>query len=182
MHARALLATLAASAVLVPGSASGLPQPDRGRMQVASSAFADGGTMAARYSCDGEGSSPPLTWWGLPLSTKTVALIVDDPDAPNGTFVHWVVYNLPPSATELPEDAARDKLPLGAEEGKNGKGENGWTPPCPPWGRHHYHFRVFALRDSVVLSNPSADELMRTVRGLTLAQGEMVGTYQRGRD
>ncbi len=164
----------------VTSSASAVPEPGREGVQVASIAFADGGSMPARYSCDGGGKSPPLSLSNVPLSSKSLVLIVDDPDAPIGTFVHWVVYNLPSSLTELPEDAARGALPVGAEEGKNGKGETGWTPLCPPWGRHHYHFKVLALRDLLVLTHPSADDVMRAAQGMVIAKGETVGTYQRG--
>jgi Raf kinase inhibitor-like YbhB/YbcL family protein len=136
--------------------------------------------MPARYACDGEGKSPPLGWSNVPLSSKSLVLIVDDPDAPNGRFVHWVVLNLPPTVTELPEDAARGTLPVGAEEGRNGKGETGWTPLCPPWGRHHYHFKVLALRESPQPTHPTADDVMRAVSGTVIADGEIVGTYQRG--
>jgi Raf kinase inhibitor-like YbhB/YbcL family protein len=147
---------------------------------VVSSAFADGGSMPARYTCDGDGESPPLSWSNVPATAQSIAVVVDDPDAPRGTFVHWVVYNIPATNTALPDGAARGLLPAGAEEGKNGKGESGWTPLCPPWGRHHYHFEVYALRGSLVLSQPSRADLTRAMRGQILARGEIVGTYQRG--
>jgi Raf kinase inhibitor-like YbhB/YbcL family protein len=148
-----------------------------GAIRVTSPAFANGGAIPSEYSCDGRGVSPPLHWSGLPPDTKSIAVVVDDPDAPHGPFVHWVLYNLPAATTELPADAAaQGALPAVASTGK-------WAPVCPPRGAsvHHYHFKVLALRDppGLALQQPSEDELMKAVRGHVLASGEMIGTYQR---
>jgi Raf kinase inhibitor-like YbhB/YbcL family protein len=146
-------------------------------LSVSSPVFSNGSAIPAKYTCDGDGKSPPLAWSNLPTGTQSLAVVVDDPDAPHGTFVHWVVFDVPPGTTALPEGA----LPAGAEQGKNGKGKLGWTPPCPPSGTHHYRFMVFALQSPLTLSQPTEEDLIRAMSGHILAQGEIVGTYQRGR-
>jgi Raf kinase inhibitor-like YbhB/YbcL family protein len=107
--------------------------------------------------------------------------LVDDPDAPSGTFVHWVIYDIPPATTVLKPDAdARKSLPQGTVQGRNGKGGTGWVPVCPPPpGVHHYHFKVFALRDALTLSQPTEGNLMKAMHGRILAQGEIVGLFGR---
>jgi Raf kinase inhibitor-like YbhB/YbcL family protein len=151
----------------------------QGNLTVTSPAFRNGGAIPVEFSCSGRGSSPPLHWSGLPVDTKSVAVVVDDPDAPKGPFVHWIVYDIPPGNTELsPGASAQKALPEGSAQGRNGKGELGWAPVCPPGGMHHYHFKVFALRDRLALSQPSEDDLMRAMHGRVLAQGEIVGTFE----
>jgi Raf kinase inhibitor-like YbhB/YbcL family protein len=169
-----------AGAAFVALSAVATDARPQGSLTVTSPAFRNGGAIPVDFSCDGRGSSPPLHWSGLPPDTKSVAVVVDDPDAPRGSFTHWVVYDISPGTTDLPTGAAAQRaLPEGAMQGKNGKGEGGWAPVCPPSGMHHYHFKVFALRDRLTLSQPSEDDLMRAMRGHVLAQGEMVGTFER---
>jgi Raf kinase inhibitor-like YbhB/YbcL family protein len=147
-------------------------------LTVTSLVFQNGGPIPSKYTCDGdEKSPPPLAWSNLPAGARSVAVVVDDPDAPHGTFVHWVVFDLPAGTTSL--DAAT--LPAGAEQGKNGKGQLGWTPPCPPSGVHHYRFRVYALGNTLTLSQPTEQDLVRAMRGNVIAQGELVGTYQRSK-
>ena len=116
----------------------------------------------------------------MPAVAKTLAIVVTDPDAPKGTFVHWILYDVPARTTGLADGAAgRQALPPGADEGTNSKGETGWSPLCPPWGRHHYHFRVYALRDALVVAHPTLAELERAMNGLIVAEDETVGTYER---
>ena len=151
-----------------------------GLMTVESSAFTNGGPIPPQYSCDGRGQSPPLHVSNVPPGTKSLVIVVEDPDAPKGKFVHWVVYGLPPTQLDLPAGAAAENgLPQGAMQGKNGKGQTGWVPLCPPNGLHHYHFKVYALRDALTLSQPSEEDLLHAMAGRSLASAEIVGTYQR---
>jgi Raf kinase inhibitor-like YbhB/YbcL family protein len=149
----------------------------QGPLTVSSPAFMNGGAIPPKYTCDGEGTSPPLAWSNLPPATRTVAILVDDPDAPRGTFVHWVVVGVPSGTTAIGEGA----VPAGAEQGKNGSGQRGWAPPCPPSGTHRYQFKVFALDGPLTLAQPTETDLVRAMRGHVLAQGVLVGTYQRVR-
>jgi Raf kinase inhibitor-like YbhB/YbcL family protein len=153
----------------------------QGQLTVTSPAFLNGGFIPVDFSCDGRGNSPPLAWSAPPPGTKSIAIVVDDPDAANGRYVHWLIYDVPPGTTGIKPDAdARKALPLGAVQGKNGKGGTGWLPVCPPPPSvHHYHFRVFALGDKLTLSQPSEDDLIGAMRGHVLAQGETVGMFQR---
>jgi Raf kinase inhibitor-like YbhB/YbcL family protein len=167
---RRLILPALAAALLVSGAAQAQA------ITVSSPAFTNGGAIPSKYTCDGEGASPPIAWTGLPVGTKTVAVLVDDPDAPHGTFVHWIVFDVPATTTTLAEGAT-----AGNEQGRNTKGQMGWTPPCPPTGMHHYHFRVFALDAPLTLSQPTETDLARAMRGHLLAHGELVGTYQRGK-
>jgi Raf kinase inhibitor-like YbhB/YbcL family protein len=159
-----------------------LAQSDTGpqAITVSSPAFVNGGAIPSRYSCDADGKSPPLEWSTLPSGTRSVAVVVEDPDAPRGTFVHWVLFDLPAGTTKLTEDAASGP-PAGAAQGKNGKGKTGWTAPCPPSGVHHYHFKVYALNQVIMLADPSEGDLVRAMTDHVLAQGETVGTYQRAK-
>jgi Raf kinase inhibitor-like YbhB/YbcL family protein len=148
--------------------------------QLTSSAFTAQGAIPRRHTCQGEDLSPPLAWSGNPTGTKSLALIVDDPDAPLGTWVHWVIYDLPPAATALPEGVTAPTLPVGTREGLNGWKQAGWRGPCPPTGRHRYFHKLYAL-DIVLpdLHQPTAAALERAMAGHVLAQAELVGTYQR---
>ena len=139
-----------------------------------SSAFAAGGTIPRRHSCDGEDHSPPLSWTAPPTGTRSLALILDDPDAPGGRFVHWLAWGIPPDAGGLAEGEA---APL---EGRNGFGSVGYRGPCPPHGRHRYRFLLHALGEELRLA-PGAGvrELERTLTGNLLAVTELVGTYER---
>jgi Raf kinase inhibitor-like YbhB/YbcL family protein len=149
-----------------------------------SPAFAEGGPIPRQHTCDGEDAAPPLQWSGLPAATKSLALIVDDPDAPDPkapkrTWVHWVVYDIPASTTGLPQGGA---LPSGAREGKNDWGRPGYNGPCPPIGRHRYVHKLYAL-DALLgdLGEPTKAELEQAMEGHLLAEGRLVGTYQKGR-
>ncbi len=151
-------------------------------LQLRSTAFAEGAVIPAEYTCTGSDKSPPLKWTGIPTGTGSFALIVEDPDAPRGTFVHWVIYNLGSSLTELPEDIPRSaQTTTGARQGVNGLDRVGYKGPCPPPGApHHYHFQLFAL-DSPLKLNPgaSAAEVRQAMKGHVLASTELVGTFGR---
>jgi len=145
-------------------------------LTVRSSAFQDGGIIPRQCTCDGENLAPPLDWSGVPSQSKSVALICDDPDAPSGTFTHWVLYNIPPAVHSL--DA---RTPV-ATEGVNGFGKIGFGGPCPPKKdpAHHYHFHVYALDvDSLGPAGLSAEDVRKAVNGHVIAEGELVGTYKR---
>lgn len=143
-----------------------------------SSAFAQGERIPTKYTCDGEDISPPLQWSNPPQGAQSFALIMDDPDAPVGTWVHWVLFNLPANIQELPEQATP---PTGSQEGRNSWGRTGYGGPCPPSGTHRYFFKLYAL-DTTVNLTASADkaQLLRAMEGHILAQAEVMGTYSRG--
>lgn len=149
-----------------------------------SPAFEPGGEIPRRHTCDGEDLSPPLEWSGGPEDVAAWALIVDDPDAPRGTFVHWVLYDLPGHVDELPEgvgDAARLENLGGTLQGENGFGDLGYGGPCPPPGApHRYVFRLHALDRSPDLDpGASRDELEAAMEGAVLGTAELIGTYRR---
>jgi len=150
-----------------------------------SAAFAHQGAIPTKYTCEGADVSPPLTWIDLPPGSKSLALIVDDPDAPDPaapkmTWVHWVLYNLPPTANGLPEGAS--VLPAGALQGLNDWQRTGYGGPCPPIGRHRYFFKLYAL-DTVLpdLGRPTKATLEKAMKGHILVQTELTGTYQKRR-
>jgi hypothetical protein len=150
-------------------------------MTITSPAFQDGGMIPERYSCDGDDISPPLRWEPVPAGTRSLALIVDDPDAPSGTFVHWVLYDLPAGTDELPENMPTDKsLPNGARQGVNDFRKIGYSGPCPPGGTHRYFFKVYALDGKTDLpAGESKARLLKAMQGHILAQGQIVGRYER---
>jgi Raf kinase inhibitor-like YbhB/YbcL family protein len=150
--------------------------PARPQLQVSSSAFAANQPIPPEYTCDGAQKSPPLRWSNVPKGTRSIAVLVEDPDAPKGNFTHWLVTGIPPTATSLPAGGA---LPQGAMAAKNGKGETGYTGPCPPSGRHRYFFRVYALDTTLGRSPQNKDELMSAIDGHVLAEGQLIGTYQK---
>lgn len=153
-------------------------------LSLSSSAFAPNAAIPARHTCDGNEASPPLQWSGVPSTAKSLALIVDDPDAPDPaaprtTWVHWVLYDLPVSASGLAEGIHAPQLPAGTREGTNDFGRTGYGGPCPPVGRHRYFFKLYAL-DSVLpdLGQPTKARLLAAMKGHVVAQAELVGTYQ----
>jgi Raf kinase inhibitor-like YbhB/YbcL family protein len=154
-------------------------------LKLTSSVFQQGGSIPSRYTCEGQDVSPPLSWSGAPANTKTFALIVDDPDAPDPAnpqrvYVHWVVYNLPATAAALPENAAKAALPKGAVQGKNDWGKAEYGGPCPPIGRHRYFFKLYALDAELAgLSSPAKADLERAMNGHVVGSGELIGTYQK---
>jgi Raf kinase inhibitor-like YbhB/YbcL family protein len=148
-----------------------------------SPAFAEGQTIPAKYTCDGENVSPPLQWSGAPAGTQSFVLIVEDPDAPSGVFRHWAVYNLPPERTSLPEGAGQGAQTEPLSQGINDFGHARYDGPCPPTGHgtHHYHFRLAALDTPRLVVPPKAKvaEIWRAAEPHILAQAELVGTYAR---
>lgn len=149
-------------------------------MKFESDAFAANSKIPVKYTCDGESISPPLKWGEPPSQTKSIALIVDDPDAPNGTFVHWVFYNLPPQTRNLPPAIPTTAKVEGGIQGKNGRNDFGYTGPCPPNGTHRYFFKLYAL-DTVLNLDPGAtkDKLQAAMEHHILATAEFIGLYQR---
>jgi Raf kinase inhibitor-like YbhB/YbcL family protein len=152
---------------------------------LSSPAFADQGDIPARFTCEGQDISPPLRWSGVPPGARSLVLIVDDPDAPDPTapkmtWVHWVLYNVPSSAAELPQAVGSEHLPAGTLEGLNDWKRTGYGGPCPPVGRHRYFHKLFAL--DVVLPDlhaPAKAQIEQAMRGHVLDRAELVGTYQR---
>jgi Raf kinase inhibitor-like YbhB/YbcL family protein len=150
------------------------------RFELRSAAFDEHGKIPPKYTCDGSNSAPPLAWQGAPEPTRSLVLIVDDPDAPRGTWVHWVLYDIPPTATGLPEGAASSRLPPGTREGVNSWKRTGYGGPCPPSGSHRYVHKLYALDTRFGdLGEPSKTELEMAMQGHVLAKVELVGTYER---
>jgi Raf kinase inhibitor-like YbhB/YbcL family protein len=156
-------------------------------MVLTSGCFSHQGEIPARYTCEGEDISPPLSWSGVPDGTESLVLIVDDPDAPDPkapkmTWVHWVLYNLPPTARGLPEAVATDGLPGRTLVGKNDWGRTGYGGPCPPIGRHRYFHKLYAL-DIVLpdMGNATKKQLLDVMEGHISAQAEIIGTYQKAK-
>ena len=154
-------------------------------LTLVSTAFAHQGEIPARYTCDGDNLSPPLAWSGVPTGTKSLVLIVDDPDAPDPkapkmTWVHWLLYNIPPNQNGLTEAMAAQNLPPGTLEGTNNWQRTGYGGPCPPIGRHRYFHKLYAL-DKLLpdMHKPSKKNLEQAMHGHILAQTELIGTYQR---
>ncbi len=150
-------------------------------IKITSSAFEDGGLIPAKYTCDGADMSPPLQWDVVPEGTKSIAVICDDPDAPMGTFVHWVIFGLPADTRELAENIPSDEtLPSGAKQGTSDFGRIGYGGPCPPSGTHRYFFKIYALDTEVDLAaGASKRELLEAMEGHILGQGQLIGKYKR---
>jgi len=144
-------------------------------------AFAAGEPIPRKYTCDGDDISPPLRWNNAPKNTRTFALIADDPDAPIGTWVHWVLYNLAGETHALPEAIPPDAdLPDGSRHGKNSWGRLGYGGPCPPGGTHRYFFKLYALDTMLDLApGASKEQLLQAMEGRILAQAELMGLYTR---
>jgi len=157
-------------------------------LTITSTAFEPAGDIPARYTCEGADIAPPLAWSGVPDTARSLALIVDDPDAPDPraprmTWVHWVLYNLPPDSTGLPEAATTADLPPGTGEGINDWRRTGYGGPCPPVGRHRYFHKLYAL-DTVLppeLGTPVKQALEAAMAGHVIEQAELVGTYEKSR-
>lgn len=155
-------------------------------LMITSTAFEDGGAMAAKYTCEGPNISPPLTWSGVPDGARSLALIVDDPDAPDPaapkmTYVHWVLYNLPVDSGGLPEGTTSGDMPPGTLEGTNDWQRTGYGGPCPPIGRHRYFHKLYALDVHLEdLKEPTKNALLAAMEGHVIAQAQIVGTYRKG--
>lgn len=150
-------------------------------LKVTSPAFAGGSMIPVKYTCDGENVSPPLNWSGAPSGTKSLALVCDDPDAPSGEWVHWVLFNIPPLTRALGEAVTRDGvLADGSRQGVNDFRKTGYDGPCPPGGTHRYYFKVYALGTVLNLAPGAAKaDLMKAMNGQVLAEGHLMGLYRR---
>lgn len=150
-------------------------------LQITSSAFREGKMIPKRYTCDGSDVSPDLAWTGIPEGTKSLALICDDPDAPMGVWVHWVVFNIPPHVTEFPAEIPPDKtLGNGAKHGTNDFRRLGYGGPCPPGGTHRYFFKLYALDLELNLqSGATKARVEEAMKGHILAEGQLMGKYKR---
>ena len=144
-------------------------------MTISSSAFSDGQSIPAKYTCDGSDTSPAMAFASIPAGAKSLALVVDDPDAPGGTFDHWIVWNIPPNTTTV----AEGQSPKGIA-GRNGFGNSGYGGPCPPSGEHRYFFKLYAL-DTTLNLQPSSRkaDLEKAMKGHILAEAQMMGRYRR---
>ncbi|MDN5354623.1 MAG: hypothetical protein PWQ09_1379 [Candidatus Cloacimonadota bacterium] len=156
-------------------------------LTIKSPAFENGKKIPIKYTCDGESVSPPLLWEGIPDSARSLVLISDDPDAPMGTWVHWVVYDIPPKITEFPENiptvqdlANLEEQNLGGKQGMNSGGKIGYYPPCPPSGTHRYFFKLYAL-DAMLEIEPGAtkNEILQAMHGHVIAETQLMGLYSR---
>jgi len=150
-----------------------------------SSAFENGADIPGQYTCQGDDISPPLSWENAPESATSLVLIVDDPDAPDPkaprmTWVHWLLYNIPPDATELDEHMTADKLPVPTRQGLNDWKRTGYGGPCPPVGCHRYFFKLYAL-DTILgdLNRPTKAKLEAAMQGHIIARAKLMGTYQK---
>jgi Raf kinase inhibitor-like YbhB/YbcL family protein len=156
-------------------------------LSITSPAFRSGGSIPAKYTCEGPDLSPPLEWTGVPSETKSLVLIVDDPDAPDPaapkmTWVHWILYNLPPATSGLPDGVPGDALPAGTLEGLTDYRRTGWGGPCPPIGRHRYFFKLYALDQMLpAKGRQTKAQLERAMAGHLVGQAELMGTYEKSR-
>jgi len=148
---------------------------------VTSSAFKEDGIIPAKYTCDGDNISPPLNWQQVPQGVKSFALISDDPDAPIGIWIHWVMWNIPAEANGLPEAVPTSpQLPDGSKQGVTSSRSHGYHGPCPPSGTHRYYFKVYALDTMLDLPDSSTKQnLLEAMKGHILAEGSLMGKYKR---
>lgn len=168
--------------VLLAATACGPVTSKEATMQLTTTAFTPGGTIPALFTADGQDQSPALAWSGAPAGTRAFALIMDDPDAPVGLWTHWVVLDLPASATGLEQGQPRSAaLPGGAKQGSNSWGRLGWNGPSPPPGKpHRYFFRIYALSGPLGLeAGATAAKVKEAMKGKVLAEGSVMGTYGR---
>jgi Raf kinase inhibitor-like YbhB/YbcL family protein len=154
-------------------------------MTLTSPAFKPNGHIPSKYTCEGDNRSPPLAWNGVPEGTKSLVLIIDDPDAPDPkapqrVWVHWVVYNIPPYTKSLPENASKAGLPQGTAVGLNDFKKTGYGGPCPPIGRHRYFHKLYALDVTLDLERAAKPQIEQAMKGHVLANAELIGTYQKG--
>ncbi|HLI78377.1 MAG TPA: YbhB/YbcL family Raf kinase inhibitor-like protein [Candidatus Binataceae bacterium] len=169
--------TLSALMLLLFISLDSIPTvlADALKLQITSPAISDGGRIPTQFTCDGENKSPPLTWTGVPSNAKSLALLVEDPDAPSGTFVHWVVYDISPSSTGIKPSNVE------GTEGLNSAGKAAYMGPCPPRGNpHHYHFRLYALDSNLTLDGvPNARAVHAATEGHIIESADLVGIFGR---
>lgn len=152
------------------------PKPALHTLQVTSTAFGTNGSIPIEHTQDGADVPPPLAWSGVPPETRSIAILVEDPDAPSRIFVHDIIVGIPPTVNQLD---GNDPLPAGAVHGTNDFGERRWRGPKPPSGRHRYFFRVYALDNVPSKPGMTKPDLMSAIKGHVLAQGELIGTYDR---
>jgi Raf kinase inhibitor-like YbhB/YbcL family protein len=159
---------------------SGIAWP-QSKMEIHADGFASGAPIPPIYACTGRDISPPLSWSGVPKRAKTLTLIVDDPDAPDGVFFHWIVYNLDPATTHIAEHVKKNTtVPLNGQQGRNDFGRYGYSGPCPPPGPlHHYRFRLFALDNHITPEPPTGPAVEHAIAGHIVSATQMVGTYGR---
>lgn len=190
LHARTTRRGAAAALLFLAAgcAASRSPAPEASAaLALSSAAFAPGGSIPARHSCEGGDVSPALAWSGVPDGARSLVLVVDDPDAPDPrnpqtTWVHWVLYDIPPGAGGLPEGAGAGTLPPGTRQGLNDWERTGYGGPCPPVGRHRYFHKLYALDTTLPsLGTPTRAELERAMEGHVVARAELVGTYEKSR-
>lgn len=145
-------------------------------LELTSNAFTNGQSIPAKYSCTGRNISPALTWTEPPVGTQSFALIVDDPDAPTGTWVHWVLFNIPAEARSLQENTDTGAMSFG----KNSWGDLGYGGPCPPSGTHRYYFKLYAIDSTInLLPGATKEQVLQEMQGHILAQGELMGTFSK---
>ncbi len=182
MSSWALMAIAAGGFWWFPQGSPACSPNEANTMQLSSTSFTDEGPIPNRHTCEGADTSPQLGWSGVTTDAKSLALIVDDPDAPDPsapkrTWTHWVVYNIPPEMTSLPEGS--QMAPFGASDGRNDWGHAGYRGPCPPVGRHRYFFRLFALNTRLDgLENPTSSTLRQAMTPHVVGQATLMGTYQ----
>lgn len=180
LRARAALLTLLCCGVLAAGCGDDRPAvPEisvRSSVTVTSAAFGDGEKIPVRFTCDGAGAWPPLDWQDGDKTASTWALVVDDPDAPGGTYVHWVLLDVPPATRSVRPGG----VPTGAVQAENSAGEARYTPPCPPSGLHHYRFTVYGLRSPTGLAEGAPlERALAAIRSAAVERGRLVGTVER---
>jgi Raf kinase inhibitor-like YbhB/YbcL family protein len=154
----------------------------KGRMLLESPAFRPGTTIPAKFTCQGQDVSPGLVWKGEPVGTKSLAIVVEDPDASSKTWVHWVIFNIPPGVGEMPENMPKEAATKsGIRQGTNDSRQLGWSGPCPPAGSpHRYYFRLYALDKVLGLDAKwNKEQLIKAMQGHILAEAVLMGTYQR---
>ncbi len=166
--------------ILIPILILGCAKVEKPSLKV-ESVFENGGFIPKRYTCDGEDVSPPLTFKNLSENARSIAIVVEDPDAPMGTFTHWIIYNIPPT-DKIPEGIPKGKViekPFKAMQGRNDFGFYGYGGPCPPSGTHRYYFKVYVLDEMLEWREYSKDELMNEIQKHTIQYGEIMGRYSR---
>ncbi len=172
---------LAAFIIAAPLFPQAMGKGKKMEIKIESSAFKEGELIPSKYTCGGENISPALKWSGVPAGARTLVLIADDPDAPAGTWVHWVVYNIPPDANGLKENIPHDKkFPDGMMQGTNDFGKTGYGGPCPPSGTHRYYFKLYAV-DTLLKIEPGAfkKDILKMIDKHILAEGRLMGRYKR---
>ncbi len=171
-----VLVLIATSLFFFRFTASGREAKMTEALRISSSAFENNGGIPAKFTCDGRDINPPLAIAGVPASAKSLALIVDDPDAPSGMWVHWVVWNIDPKAAEIAENS----VPKGAVQGINDFRKHAYGGPCPPSGTHRYFFKLYALDTQLSLgTNAGKKDLEKAMQGHIISQAQIIGTYKR---